>query len=81
VDGLHEEDPRVNPRAPLIREISAKELRRRSLKTLPFDRVLIDLLENARLLKSCQIVNGWKPGLLEAALEGEHVGTIVHAGD
>lgn len=80
VDGLHEEDPRVNSSAPLIREISAKELRRRSLKTLPFDRVLIDLLENARLLKSFQIVNGWKPDLLEAALEGEHVGTIVHAG-
>lgn len=81
VDGLYEEDPRTHPGAPLIGKISAAELRRRSLKTLPFDRVLIDLLENARLLKSFQIVNGGKPDLLEAALEGEHVGTIVHAGD
>lgn len=80
VDGLHEEDPQINSRSPLIPEILAKELRSRSLKTLPFDRVLIDLLETARLLKSFQIVNGRKPELLEAALRGEHVGTIVHAG-
>jgi isopentenyl phosphate kinase len=31
------------------------------------------------LLHSFQIVNGHKPELLAAAVEGEHVGTIVHA--
>ena len=47
--------------------------------TLPFDRVIIDLLSNARLLTSLQIINGLKPELLERALTGEHVGTIVRA--
>jgi molybdenum storage protein len=37
-------------------------------------------LENARLLRSIQIVNGRHPERIKAALEGEHVGTIIHAG-
>jgi molybdenum storage protein len=79
VDGLYEEDPHKNPAAKFIPRISTGELRERNLATLPFDRVLIDLLERGRLMKSFQIVNGWKPELLEPALRGEHVGTIVHA--
>jgi hypothetical protein len=35
----------------LIPEISVNELRQRDLETLPFDRVLLDLLDHARLLK------------------------------
>jgi len=79
VDGLFNEDPKLNPSASLIREIGAAELRRRAIPTLPFDRVLIDLLERARLVDRFQLINGNRPELLEAALEGEHVGTIVHA--
>src|SRR5215831_18830064 len=79
VDGLYDEDPKLNPSASLIREIGAAELRRRAIPTLPFDRVLIDLLERARLVDRFQLINGNRPELLEAALEGEHVGTIVHA--
>jgi molybdenum storage protein len=79
VDGLFEEDPRVNPSAAFIPRIGQQELRRRALQTLPFDRVLLDLLATARLLKQFQIVNGHVPGRIEAALRGEHVGTIVHA--
>jgi molybdenum storage protein len=80
VDGVHEEDPKVNPGAPFIPEIGSRELRARALPTLPFDRVLLDLLDNARLLRRFQVVNGHRPELIEAALDGEHVGTIVHAG-
>jgi hypothetical protein len=47
------------------------------LPTLPFDRALIDLLACARQVKQFQIINGLKPHLLEPALRGEHVGTIV----
>jgi molybdenum storage protein len=36
-------------------------------------------LGTARLLKQFQVVNGHKPELIEAALNGEHVGTIVYA--
>lgn len=79
VDGLHEADPKIHPSSPLIREISTSEIRRRALPTLPFDRVLVDLLDRARLVDRFQIVNGRKPELLAAALDGEHVGTIVHA--
>ena len=77
VDGLYDADPKLNPDARFLSEITVSELRRRNLATLPFDRVLIDLLANARQIKKFQIVNGLKPELLERALRGEHVGTIV----
>jgi len=37
------------------------------------------LLDNARLLRSFQIVNGRYPDRIVAALDGEHVGTVVYA--
>jgi molybdenum storage protein len=77
VDGLYSADPKKEPGAEFIPEITVSELRERNLKTLPFDRVLVDLLESARLVKQVQIINGLKPDLLAPALRGEHVGTIV----
>jgi molybdenum storage protein len=77
VDGLYDSDPKVNSDAKFIPEITVSELKRRKLQTLPFDRVLIDLLGNARQMKQFQIINGLKPELLVRALRGEHVGTIV----
>jgi molybdenum storage protein len=79
VDGLYDADPKKDPSASLIREIGVRELKARRLPTLPFDEILLDLLERARLVDRFQIVNGLKPELLAAALDGEHVGTIVHA--
>ena len=79
VDGLYHEDPKKNAQAKHISQISSAELRKLNLETLPFDRVLIDLLDNTRLLKSFRVVNGLKPGMIEAALAGENVGTLVHA--
>lgn len=77
VDGLYDADPKLNPGAKFISEITVSELRARNLPTLPFDRVLIDLLANARQVKKFQIINGLKPELLERALMCEHVGTLV----
>jgi molybdenum storage protein len=77
VDGLYDRDPKLFPDAHLIKEITVKELREKNLTTLPFDRVLIDLLSCARQVKRFQVINGLKPELLVAALRGEHVGTIV----
>jgi molybdenum storage protein len=77
VDGLFERDPHTHPDASFIPEISVAELRERQLPTLPFDRVLLDLLASARLVKQFQVINGLKPELLKRALEGEHVGTII----
>jgi molybdenum storage protein len=79
VDGLYDADPKTHPGASLIRETSVAELRERHLPSLPFDEVLLDLLERARLVKRFQLINGLKPELLAPALDGEHVGTIVHA--
>jgi len=79
VDGLYDRDPKRFPGAELIAEIGAKELEKRALRSLPFDRVLLRLLGAARLLKRFQVVNGTRPELVEAALRGERVGSIVHA--
>lgn len=79
VDGLYDSDPRLNSNATLIREIDSAELVKRNPDCLPFERVLLKLLGNARQLKSFQIVNGRHPERIIAALNGEHVGTIVHA--
>ncbi len=79
VDGLYDADPKLHSNAQLIPKIGVAELRARDLKTLPFDEVLLSLLERARLVKSFQIINGNHPERLAQALAGEHVGTIVHA--
>lgn len=80
VDGLYDEDPKKNAQAKFIPEISTSELRKRNLATLPFDRVILDLLDNARLMKKVQIVNGLKPDLVARAFAGEAVGSTVYAG-
>ena len=77
VDGLYEQDPKTHAGAAFIKDITVVELQKRNLRTLPFDRVLLDLLACARQCKRFQIINGLKPELLEPALRGEHVGTIV----
>jgi molybdenum storage protein len=79
VDGVHVEDPKRNPNAELLREIGSRELRRRAFDSLPFDRVLLDLLERAKLVDRFQVVNGLRPERFAPALAGECVGTIVHA--
>jgi molybdenum storage protein len=79
VDGLYDEDPRLNPDAAFIPEISVAELRHRRPQTLPFDPVMIDLLADARVLTQFRIVNALRPENIRAAFAGEKVGTIVHA--
>lgn len=79
VDGLYDDDPKRNPEAIFIPEIGSQELRRRNLKSLPFDPVMLDLLDNARLLTRFRIINALEPANIRAALAGEKVGTVVHA--
>lgn len=80
VDGLYDADPKRHEGATFIPEISTSELAERKLETLPFDEVLVDLLDCSRLVDRIQIVNGHHPERLTAALAGEHVGTIVYKG-
>ena len=79
VRGLYDKDPKRNADAAFIARISTDELRQRELKTLPFDEVLLDILDNSRLVHEFQLIDGHEPELLRRALDGKHVGTIVYS--
>lgn len=78
VDGLYDKDPNEHKDAKFIDKISVNELEKLDLKTLPFNRVVIDILKRNKQCNSFQIINGNKPELIEKAVNGEHVGTIIH---
>jgi molybdenum storage protein len=77
--GLHTADPKKDPKAEFIPEITVKELRARDLDDLMIERKVLELMENARHVRQIQIINGLERGLLTRALDGEHVGTIIRA--
>jgi len=79
VDGLYDADPNLDGDANFIADIHVSELKAMNLRTLPFDRVVLDILENNRLVKRVQVINGLKPERLLQALNGEHVGTLIRA--
>jgi molybdenum storage protein len=80
-DGLYTANPKTDPGATLIPEITVDELIERDLPDLVIERPVLELMQRARRVRSVQIVNGLKPGNLTRALAGEHVGTIITAGD
>ena len=77
VDGVYTEDPKQDPGARLIFEITAAELIAMRLRTLPVEPVVLELLTRTKLVKSVQIVNGLVAGNLTKALAGEQVGTLI----
>ncbi len=79
VNGLYTEDPKKNPDAIFIDEISVSELEKKKLNTLPFDPVILDVLKTNRLVSQFQIINGKNPDSIQKAIKGQHVGSIVHA--
>jgi len=79
-DGLFTANPKTDPSATLIPEITVDELIERDLADLVIERPVLELLRHARHVRSVQIVNGLRPGLITRALAGEHVGTIISAG-
>ena len=81
VDGVHTIDPKTSggEQAQLLRETNLADLAKLP-GTLPFDRVLLEVMATARHLQRVQVINGLVPGRLTAALRGEHVGTIIHTG-
>jgi molybdenum storage protein len=78
VDGLYSADPKTNPDASFIPDVSAAELLRMHLPTLPIEPVVLELLTRSKLAHSIHIVNGLVPGNLTRALEGEPVGSVIH---
>ncbi|HET6844766.1 MAG TPA: uridine kinase [Candidatus Angelobacter sp.] len=77
VDGLYTADPKNDPAAEFIPEITAQELIERNLTTLPVEPAVLDLITRARLMREIRVVNGLKPGNLTKALAGEAVGTVI----
>lgn len=78
-DGLYTDDPKKNPDALLIPEISAEELIQRDLPDLAIERTCLKILMDSEVVDSIQIINGLKEGNITRALEGEHVGTLINS--
>jgi molybdenum storage protein len=81
VDGVYTADPAsaAEGEAEFLPRVGAGELLAMDLPTLPIDRLVLELMANARHQKEIQIVNGLTPGNVTKALAGDHVGTIVYA--
>ncbi len=75
--GLYTDDPKKDPDAEFIPEITVDELRARGLDDLILERPCLDILRNSQVVDHVQIVNGLERGNLTKALRGEHAGTII----
>jgi molybdenum storage protein len=78
VDGIYTADPKTDPKAEFIAEISAGELIARELPTLPIEPMLLGLLARGKLARGIRVVNGLVPGNLTRALNEEAVGTWIY---
>ncbi len=81
--GLFEKDPKkAGDKAKDLKfydKISVDELIELDLDDLIIERPILYMLKNAKCLKELQIVDALnKPELIRKAIEGEHVGTIIH---
>jgi molybdenum storage protein len=79
VDGLFMDDPRKNPDAEIIRDITAEELTKLDLEDLVIERMVIELLKTAVNIREVRIINCHKRGNIEKAINGKDVGTIIRA--
>lgn len=77
-DGLFTADPKKDPDAEFIPEISVQDLLARDLNDLAVERAMLEAMRNARSMKSVQIINGRVPGNLTKALNGEAIGTRIY---
>jgi len=79
VDGLYTEDPRKNPDAELIRDITAKELLKMKLDDMVIEPMVVELLKEAIHIREVRIVNCHKRGNIEKAINGKNAGTVIRA--
>jgi len=75
VDGIFDDDPKLNPNAKLLDKVTVRELIGLKGKTC-VDAYLPKLLE--KLYIQCQVLNGFHPERVEAVLSGQKtVGTSI----
>jgi molybdenum storage protein len=79
VDGLYTEDPRKNPQAGFIPEITAGELMEMDMEDMVLERMTVELLRNAVNIREIRIVNCHVPGNIRKAIRGERIGTVIRA--
>jgi len=79
VDGLYTEDPRKNPDAELITEITAQELIRLNLDDMVLEPMVVRLLQDAVHIREVRITNCHKRGNIKRAISGRNAGTIIRA--
>jgi molybdenum storage protein len=78
-DGLYTADPKKDRHARFIPRITVDELIELDLQDVVVERSVLNLMQNARIRRSIQIINGLTPGTLTRALNGEPVGTVITA--
>ena len=78
-DGLYSANPKNDVSATFIPRATVDELIAMDLPDLVVERPLLELMRHARHVRQIQVVNGLRPGLIQRALEDEHVGTIISA--
>jgi molybdenum storage protein len=78
-EGLYTADPKKDPNAKLIKNISVAELKALDLQDLVIERSVLDLMENACNRRSVRVINGLVKGNLTRALNGEEIGTYIYA--
>jgi len=81
--GLFENDPKKNrdsnKKLTFYDRISVDELLALDLDDLIIERPILQMLKNAKCLRELQIIDALNhPELIRDALEGRHVGTIIH---
>ena len=79
VDGLCTADPKTDPDATVIPEITADELIAMDLEDLVLERMALELLREAVHVREIRIVNCTVPGNVTAAVKGKKVGSIIKA--
>ncbi|ACV69676.1 uridine monophosphate kinase [Desulfohalobium retbaense] len=79
-EGLYTADPKKDPDAEFIPEITASDLLERDFDDLVIERPCLEILQHSEVLDHVQIVNGMVEGNVTRALSGEHVGTIIRKG-
>lgn len=77
-DGLYTGDPKKDSSCRYIPRISVQELLALDLEDLIVERAVLEFMMRARNIHEIQFVNGLKPGMLTAALNGEPVGTTIY---
>mgnify|MGYP000957712608 CR=1 FL=1 len=78
-NGLYTGNPKTDPHATFIPQISVAEMKAKGLHDSILEFPVLDLLQSARHIRQVQVINGLVPGNLTRALAGEHVGTIITA--